>query len=166
MHQLMAATLDTVLDEIRAIQQEARDDGESPERPRLADDRSAHAEGLDRPESGRRQVQVEGTWRAHQVPLAGFRARKPEHLKMLEEWMKSYQPEELFDDNGTLIAGTCGAGAEGRRAGWARIRMPMAACCCKDLRLPDFRDYAVKWPTPGAQIAEATRVIGTHFCAT
>ena len=83
-------------------------------------------------------VQVEGTFRAHQVPLAEVRT-KPEHLKMLEEWMKSYQPEELFDDCGTLIP-ELPSWRRRARGAWARIRMPTADCCCKDLR--DARIFA------------------------
>ena len=71
---------------------------------------------------------VEDTWRAHQVPLAEL-ATKPEHLRQLEEWMKSYRPEELFDHNGKFIPELAELAPEGRRAEWARTPTRMAACC-------------------------------------
>ena len=73
-------------------------------------------------------VPIEGTWRSHQVPLAEL-AKKPEHVKQLEEWMKSYKPEELFDENGTLIPELRELAAAGRLAAWAPTRTPTAACC-------------------------------------
>jgi hypothetical protein len=85
-------------------------------------------------------LQIEGTFRAHQVPLA-VRRRHPEHLGLLEAWLRSYRPEELFDA-GPPEAGTRGTGSPGARGAWAPIPTPTAAACCDDLRMPDFRDYA------------------------
>ena len=103
-------------------------------------------------------VQIEGTFRAHQVPLTDL-ATKPGHLKMLEDWMKSYKPEELFDANGTLIPELQELAPKGTR------RMgdnPHAngGLLLRDLRMPDFRSYAVDVPKPGTVVAEATRVMG------
>ena len=105
-------------------------------------------------------VPVEGTWRAHQVPLAEVRSN-PEHLAQLEGWLRSYRPEELFDDDGPPRAEQLRAlGAErgapdGRQP--ARQRRQAATV---DLDLPDFRDFGVDVPQPGGSVAEATRVLG------
>ncbi len=72
---------------------------------------------------------IEGTFRAHQVPVGDF-AAKPEHLKILEDWMKSYKPGELFDESGRLIAELAELAPHGDRGAWAPIRTPMAGCCC------------------------------------
>ena len=93
-------------------------------------------------------VPVEGTFRAHQVPLADF-ATKPEHMKMLEDWMKSYRPEELFDENGHAASANWPNWRRRASGAWAPIRTPTAACCCATCVMPDFRDYAVEFPSPG-----------------
>ena len=124
MHQAMAAALDEILARIQAIQRDARA-GASPQRPRWPMIVLRTPKGWTGPKvvDG---VQIEGTFRAHQVPLAEL-ATKPGHLKMLEDWMKSYRPAELFDAAGTLIpelqAGPRASGA------WAITRIPTAACC-------------------------------------
>src|SRR6201999_3228793 len=103
--------------------------------------------------------QVEGTFRAHQVPLAGLR-ENPEHLVKLEQWMQSYRPEELFDDAGRLrpeIAATAPAGH--RRM--SDNPHANGGALLQDLRLPDFRDYAVAVPDRGRTQEESTRVLGT-----
>jgi xylulose-5-phosphate/fructose-6-phosphate phosphoketolase len=155
MHQLMAATLDSVLAEIRNIQQDARKNGFSKRRlwpviilrspkgwtgPKVVD-------GLP----------VEGTWRAHQVPVADL--EKPEHLKILEQWMHSYKPQELFDANGKLFPELAELAPRGHR------RMGMnphanGGLLLQDLKLPDFRDYTVKVEEPGIVTEESTRVLG------
>ncbi|MDB6111883.1 MAG: phosphoketolase, partial [Pedosphaera sp.] len=155
MHRLMASTLDTVITEIKAIQSTARTNGfkERPIWPMIV---------LRSPKgwTGPKVVDgkpVEGTFRAHQVPMSDM--SKPEHIKILERWMKSYQPEKLFDRTGKLrpeLAELAPTGA--RRMG----DNPNAngGLLLRDLRLPDFRDYAVKVARPGAVDAEATRVQG------
>ncbi len=156
MHQRMAATLDTVIAEIRAIQYEARTKG-SPTRPRWPMIVLATPKGWTGPSEVDGE-KTEGSWRSHQVPL-GDVADNPEHLRLLEEWLKRYRPEELFDGNGALgpeLATLAPTGA--RRMG----TNPHAngGLLLKDLTLPDFRDYAVEVPKPGHVVAEATRVLG------
>ena len=156
MHQAMASTLEKVVLEIRAIQKEARDNGfrKRPTWPMIV---LISPKGWTGPKvvDG---VQIEGTFRAHQVPLEQL-AEKPAHIKILEDWMKSYCPEELFDDLGSPVPEVRAAAPEGLR------RMGMnphanGGLLLKDLNLPDFRDYAVKVSKPGAATAEATRVLG------
>ncbi len=103
-------------------------------------------------------LQIEGTFRAHQVPLDQL-ATKPEHLKILEDWMKSYRPEELFDDRGALIPELAELAPKGTRRMGANPHAN-GGLLLQDLNLPDFRDYAVEVPKPGAVVAEATRVLG------
>ena len=79
---------------------------------------------------------------------------------MLEEWLKSYRPEELFDAHGALLPELAELAPDGRRAAWARIRTPTAGCCCATCGCPDFRDYAVRVRAPGSGDAEDTRVLG------
>ena len=156
MHRLMAETLDTVTTRIRAIQQEARA-AASPTRPRWPMIVLRTPKGWTGPKEvdGRK---TEGSWRSHQVPLAEL-AAKPDHVGLLEEWMKSYRPEELFDETGRLVpelarlapAGTRRMGANPHANGGLLL---------KDLRMPDFRDYALAVPRPGSTVGEATRVMG------
>jgi xylulose-5-phosphate/fructose-6-phosphate phosphoketolase len=101
---------------------------------------------------------TEGSWRAHQVPLSEM-AAKPEHVQVLESWMKSYRPEELFDENGTLIPELAELAPQGARRMSANPHAN-GGLLLRDLKLPDFRDYAVEVTQPGATIAEATRVLG------
>jgi xylulose-5-phosphate/fructose-6-phosphate phosphoketolase len=156
MHQLMAATLDTVVEEIRAIQKEARENGFSqrPQWPMIV---------LESPKgwTGPKVVdglQIEGTFRAHQVPVTDL-ASKPEHLKILEDWMKSYRPEELFDECGRLIPELAELAPKGQRRMGANPHAN-GGSLLKDLRVPDFRKYAVEVSRPGTVFAEATRVLG------
>jgi xylulose-5-phosphate/fructose-6-phosphate phosphoketolase len=156
MHQLMAATLDTIVEEIGTIQQTARAgkvDG-LPVWPMII---------LRTPKgwTGPKIVDgkpVEGTWRAHQVPVTDF--SKPEHLKILEDWMKSYQARELFDEHGKLIPELGELVPHGNRRMGANLHAN-GGVLLKDLVMPDFREYAVKVSKPGTSIAEATRVLGT-----
>src|SRR6266542_717424 len=156
MHQLMAATLDTVLAEIRTIQRDARENGfkHRPQWPMIV---------LRTPKgwTGPKVVdgkQVEGTFRSHQVPLSEL-AKKPEHLRMLEEWMKSYQPEELFDENGRFRTELTELAPKRERRMGANPHAN-GGLLLKELKLPDYRDYAVTLPKPGTVGAEATRVMG------
>ena len=159
-HQLLAATLDEVFDEIDRIQQVARTgdgDGQRPAWPMVV---------LRTPKgwTGPKQLDglpVEGTWRAHQVPLPAPRT-DPAQLAALEEWLRGYRPDELFDAAGAprpsivdwLPTGTQRMGASPHANGGVLTR---------ELELPDFRDYAVKTDAPGTQNAEATRVLGGYL---
>ena len=158
MHQLMAETLETVITEIQAIRHEARRNG-STKRPRWPMIILRTPKGWTGPKEVDGQ-KTEDYWRSHQVPLSEM-AKKPGHIKLLEQWMKSYKPEELFDENGKLIPELAELAPKGRR------RMgdnPHAngGILLKDLKMPDFRNYAVDVPKPGTVVAEATRVMG-HF---
>ena len=156
MHQLMAATLDAVVAEIRQIQGNARTAGFH-KRPRWPMIILRSPKGWTGPKTVDGQT-VEGTFRAHQVPFAEVRTN-PEHLKQLEEWMKSYRPEELFDSNGVLVPELADLAPKGHRRMGANPHTN-GGLLLKDLVMPDFRTYAVDVPKPGAVIAEATRVTG------
>ena len=154
-HQQMAATLDAVITEIKSIQQDARSNGFK-QRPRWPMIVLRTPKGWTGPKAIDGKP-VENTFRSHQVPMSDM--DKPEHIKILEQWMKSYKPEELFDKTGKLIPelaelapkSSCRMGANLHANGGILLR---------DLRMPDFRDYAVKVPQPGTVEAEATRVQG------
>jgi xylulose-5-phosphate/fructose-6-phosphate phosphoketolase len=103
-------------------------------------------------------VQIEGTWRAHQVPVTGVR-ENPEHLRILEEWLRSYRPEELFDENGCLVAELAELAPRGERRMSANPHAN-GGVLLRDLDLPDFRDYAVAVDEPATISSEATRVLG------
>jgi xylulose-5-phosphate/fructose-6-phosphate phosphoketolase len=156
MSQLMAATLDAALAEIQAIQNDARTNGFSrrPQWPMII---------LRTPKgwTGPKEVDgnpAENSFRSHQVPLAQL-ASKPEHLRMLEEWMRSYKPEELFDENGRLLPELADLAPAGERRMGANPHAN-GGLLLKDLKMPDFRNYAVDVPRPGSVEAEATRVMG------
>ncbi len=156
MHQLMATTLDTIVKDIQHIQYDARTNGFS-KRPCWPMIILRTPKGW----TGPKMVDgnpIEGTFRAHQVPLTDF-TTKPKHLKMLEEWMKSYKPEELFDMNGKLIPELAELPPSGERRMGANPHAN-GGTLLRDLRMPDFRDYAVEVPTPGIVEAESTRVQG------
>jgi xylulose-5-phosphate/fructose-6-phosphate phosphoketolase len=156
MHGLMASALDTSLDAIRAIQVEARADGFSRRRrwPMIV---LRSPKGWTGPKTVD-GVPIEGTQRAHQVPLTGF-AEKPGHIALLQQWMQSYRPEELFDADGTLRADIAALAPQGTRRMSANPHAN-GGLLLKNLKLPDFRDYAVAVARPGAVDAEATRVMG------
>ncbi|TAG63685.1 MAG: phosphoketolase family protein, partial [Oscillatoriales cyanobacterium] len=156
MHQLMAATMDTAIGEIKSIQEEARTKGYSdrPQWPMIV---------LKSPKgwTGPKEVdgkQTEGSWRSHQVPLAEM-ASKPGHVQLLEDWMKSYKPEELFDDKGKLIAELAELAPKGDRRMGANPHAN-GGLLLRDLKMPEFADYAVDVQKPGTVMAEATRVSG------
>jgi xylulose-5-phosphate/fructose-6-phosphate phosphoketolase len=156
MHPLMAQTLDTVIAEIKAIQQEARTSGVA-KRPRWPMIILRTPKGWTGPKEVDGQ-KTENYWRSHQVPLSEM-ATKPGHLRLLEQWMKSYEPEELFDEDGKLLPELAELAPRGKR------RMgdnPIAngGVLRRDLRMPDFRAYAVDVSKPGTVEAEATRVMG------
>jgi xylulose-5-phosphate/fructose-6-phosphate phosphoketolase len=156
MHQQMARTLDAVLADIRAIQREARTNGfrERPAWPMIV---LRSPKGWTGPKIVD-AVPVEGTFRAHQVPLAEVRSN-PDHLRMLEQWMKSYHPEELFDAEGRLRADIAALAPKGDRRMGANPHAN-GGVLLKDLVLPDFRDYAAEVPEPGKVEAESTRITG------
>jgi xylulose-5-phosphate/fructose-6-phosphate phosphoketolase len=104
---------------------------------------------------------VENTWRAHQVPLAELQS-KPEHLRQLEEWMRSYRPEELFDAEGRLVPELAELAPRGERRMGANPHAN-GGLLLRDLTLPDFREYALPIPAPGERMAESTRVLGTYL---
>lgn len=157
MHQLMAATLDTVVSEIKAIQHEARSIGVAA-RPRWPMIILRTPKGWTGPKEVDGQ-KAEDYWRSHQVPFAEM-ATKPAHIKLLEQWMKSYKPEELFDEQGSLIAELAELAPKGVRRMGANPHAN-GGLLLKNLRMPDFRDYAVEVPEPGQVLGEATRVMGT-----
>ncbi|RQO61241.1 phosphoketolase [Variovorax sp. KBW07] len=159
MHRQMAAVLDTALDSIRAIQANARKNGFSA-RPRWPMIVLRSPKGW----TGPREVdglQIEGTFRAHQVPLTGF-ASKPGHVELLEQWLRSYRPEELFDARGTLRPEIAAFAPSGRRRMSANPHAN-GGLLLKDLAMPPFRAHAVPVTAPGAADAEATRVAGNFL---
>ncbi|HEY1674658.1 MAG TPA: phosphoketolase family protein [Streptosporangiaceae bacterium] len=154
-HQQLAATLDAVADEIAAIQRRARDDGDQT-RPRWPMIVLQTPKGWTGPKvvDG---LPVEGTWRAHQVPLTEVRTN-PEHLRLLEEWMRSYRPEELFGPDGTLVPDLAALAPAGERRMSANPHTN-GGLLRRDLDLPDFRDYAVP-VKEGTGATEGTKVLG------
>jgi xylulose-5-phosphate/fructose-6-phosphate phosphoketolase len=159
MHQKMAAALDQVVAKVMSVQRAARE-GARPERPRWPMIVLRTPKGWTGPKSVD-GLPVEGTWRAHQVPLSEVRTN-PEHLAALESWMRSYRPEELFDHNGTLVPELAALPPKQHRRMSANPHAN-GGLLLKDLALPDFRDYAVSVAKPGATFSEATRVLGTYL---
>src|SRR6266850_950614 len=158
MHQLMATTLDRVISEIEQIQTDARNGGIGRvNRPRWPMIVLRTPKGWTCPKEidGKR---IEGYWRAHQVPM-GEMHENPAHVKILEQWMKGYKPEGLFDENGKLIAELAELPPKGERRMSANPHTN-GGLLLKDLRLPAFRDYAVEVSSPGGVDAEATRLMG------
>jgi xylulose-5-phosphate/fructose-6-phosphate phosphoketolase len=158
MHQLMAAALDEAVDEIQRIQKSARAAGNgSVERPRWPMIILRSPKGWTCPKEidGKR---AEDSWRSHQVPM-GEMHEKPEHIKILEQWMKGYKPEELFDSNGKFKPELAEIAPKGERRMSANPH-GNGGLLLRDLRMPDFRKYAVEIKKPGAVNAEATRIMG------
>jgi xylulose-5-phosphate/fructose-6-phosphate phosphoketolase len=156
MHQRMAALLESVVGEIQAIQKAARSQRKA-ERPAWPLIILRTPKGWTGPKivDGK---PVEGTWRAHQVPLAEV-ATNPAHLKLLGEWMKSYKVEELLDENGKLLPELAELAPKGTRRMGANPHAN-GGVLLQDLAMPDFRAYAVSVTKPGTGFAEATRVLG------
>jgi xylulose-5-phosphate/fructose-6-phosphate phosphoketolase len=155
-HQELARVMDAVADEIAEIQRRAREDGDlsRPRWPMIV---------LETPKgwTGPKEVDglpVEGTWRAHQVPLSQL-AENPEHITILESWLRSYRPNELFDDDGAVGAEIRSLAPLGERRMGANPHAN-GGLLTRPLTLPDFRDYAVAVPVPGTVVSEATRVLG------
>jgi xylulose-5-phosphate/fructose-6-phosphate phosphoketolase len=160
MHQQMAAVFDLAVNQIRTIQHKARTSGRTmtgityPRWPLIV---------LRSPKgwTGPKEVdgeKTEGFWRSHQVPLAEI-GSNPQHLKLLESWLKSYQPEELFDEKGALMPELVALAPHGERRMGANPHAN-GGRLLKDLEMPDFRNYAVAVPRPGIAVSEATREMG------
>jgi xylulose-5-phosphate/fructose-6-phosphate phosphoketolase len=156
MHQKMAATFDETIGEIRRIQTEAKETGRTtrPLWPMIV---------LRTPKGWTCPKEIdgkpaEGSWRAHQVPM-GAMHENPEHVKVLEQWMKSYRPQELFDDRGGLRPELAAIAPEGQRRMGANPH-GNGGLLLRDLRLPEFRDFAIDVPQPGGTIGESTRQMG------
>ena len=156
MHRRMAVVLEQCITEIRAIQTQARESGQA-FRPRWPMIVLRSPKGWTGPAEVNGH-KVEGYWRSHQVPLSGLREH-PEHLAHLETWLKSYRPEELFNENGTLQPALAALAPKGPRRMSANPHAN-GGLLRKALRMPDFRDYAVAVPRPGQGEAENTRPLG------
>ncbi|ETF09673.1 phosphoketolase family protein [Pseudomonas moraviensis] len=158
-HQDLARTLDTIIGKIRDIQYQARQASASVERPLWPMLILRTPKGWTGPKfvDGHR---VEGTWRAHQVPLADF--RNALHVRQLEDWMNSYRPDELFDDSGALLPELAALAPTGRRRMSANPH-GNGGLLLQPLDLPRFTGHGVNLPAPGALRAEATRVLGTYL---
>jgi len=155
MHELMATTLDKVIGEIKQIWQDARQHGfkKRPAWPMII---------LRTPKGWTCPATIDGLkcedyWRSHQVPMGDM--DKPSHVKVLERWMKSYRPAELFDKTGKLKSELAALAPTGKRR-MSDNPHANGGLLLRDLKMPDFRDYEVKTPSPGAVTAEATRVMG------
>ncbi|MBK9983652.1 MAG: phosphoketolase family protein [Saprospiraceae bacterium] len=158
-HQLLAFTLDTIVGEIKQIQKDARNNGFTvrPQWPMIVFNTPKGWTGPKIVDG----LQVEGTWRAHQVPLADM-ATKPDHIKMLESWMKSYKPEELFDEHGKLIAEFASLAPTGTNR-MSDNPNANGGLLLHDLEMPDFRGHALEVTTPGTTNAETTRIMGAFL---
>ena len=156
MHQLMAATLEKVITNIRQIQSNARDKNTTT-RPRWPMIVLKSPKGWTGPKvvDG---LQIEDTFHAHQIPLL-VDSEHPNHLKLLESWMKSYKPEELFDENGRLLSELAELAPKGQRRMGANPHAN-GGLLLRDLKMPDFRKYAVNVPSPGAVNAADTHILG------
>jgi len=158
-HQKMAAALDAAVEEIRSIQASAKD-ARSVVRPQWPMIVLRTPKGWTCPKEidGK---QVEGSWRSHQVPM-GAMQENPAHLALLEKWMKSYRPQELFDAKGRLVPELQALAPEGERRMGANPHAN-GGLLLRDLRLPDFRAFALDVPKPGGVVAESTRVMGRYL---
>jgi len=159
MHRQMAATLDTVIRQIQRIKADAKQNGFT-KRPRWPMIVLRSPKGWTCPKTidGKR---TEDYWRSHQVPM-GEMHEKPRHVKLLEKWMKSYRPQELFDKSGGLKPEIAALAPQGARRMSANPH-GNGGLLLKDLRLPDYREYAVRVTKPGAVDAESTRVMGRYL---
>ncbi len=159
MHQVMASALDRVLSKIDSIQRQARQEQRAtrPHWPMVV---------LRTPKgwTGPKVVDglpIEGTWRSHQVPMAEVRTN-PEHLRLLESWLRSYSPEELFDERGSLVTEVADQAPKAQRRMSANPHAN-GGLLLQDLVLPDFCDYRIDLTRPGTTFAEATRVLGAFL---
>ncbi|HUI02874.1 MAG TPA: phosphoketolase family protein [Acidimicrobiales bacterium] len=159
MHQAMAATLDTVVEEIASIQRAAREGGAAG-RPRWPMIVLRTPKGWTGPKTVD-GLPTEGTWRSHQVPMAEVRTNA-DHRAALEAWLRSYRPEELFDEHGAPVAELAGMAPKGPRRMSANPHAN-GGLLLHDLGLPDFRSYAVEVDGPATTFSEATRVLGAYL---
>jgi len=158
-HQQMAAAIDWALDEIARIQKMARS-GHGFKQTAWPMIVLRTPKGWTGPKTVDGK-QVEGTWRAHQVPVEGFKEH-PDHIEILDGWLRSYRPDELFDQSGKVVDEIRSLSPRGARRMSANPHANGGELL-RDLRLPDFRDYAVEVPSPGTTTSEATRVMGTFL---
>lgn len=159
MHQKMAETMDTITFKIKTIWHEARVNGNT-KRPFWPMIILRSPKGW----TGPKEVdglKTEGSWRSHQVPLSEL-DKKPDHILILENWMKSYKPEELFDENGKLISTLASLAPKGEKRMGANPHTNGGALL-KNLHLPDFKNYAVEVKAPGLVVAESTRILGNYL---
>ena len=158
-HQLLAATLDVIVEEIKQIQTGARTNGftKRPQWPMIIFNTPKGWTGPKIVDG----IKIEDTWRAHQVPLSEL-ATKPDHIGILEQWMKSYHPENLFDEQGKLIAELAELAPKGNRRMGANPHAN-GGLLLHDLKMPDFRKSAVEVLKPGTIEAEATMVMGAFL---
>jgi xylulose-5-phosphate/fructose-6-phosphate phosphoketolase len=159
MHELLANTLDTIIDEIKDIQEGARKNGfiSRSRWPMVVFNTPKGWTGPQEVDG----VKIEDTWRSHQVPLSGF-ASKPEHIKLLEQWMRSYHPEKLFDEKGKLISELTELAPKGSRRMSANLHAN-GGQVLHNLKIPDFKNLSVKVDKPGIQTEEATIVMGAFL---
>ena len=159
MHKLMAETVDAAIAAIHAIQRQARDSEEEMGRPLWPMIILRSPKGWTGPKTvdGKK---TEDYWRSHQVPFGDM--EKPEHVQLLAEWMQSYRPQELFESGGRLKAELAALAPTGLRRMGANPHAN-GGVLLRDLRLPDFRDYAVAVPAPGGTVAESARVMGVFL---
>ncbi len=159
MHGLMAETLDAVISEIKDIQHQAAG-SDVAGRPRWPMIILKSPKGWTGPEEVD-GLKTEGSWRSHQVPITDMKT-KPGHVSLLDKWMKSYRPEEVFDEKGRLVPELAELPPKGDRRMSANPHAN-GGLLLKELNMPDFRDYAVDLPSPGGTNAEATRVLGAFL---
>jgi len=160
MHRTMAATMDQAFDRIRSIQAEARASSGAPTRPCWPMIVLRSPKGWTGPKEVDGKM-VENFWRAHQVPIATVRGNEG-HLKLLESWMRSYNPEDLFDGTGRLVPELRALAPAGTKR-MSASPYANGGVLKRDLRLPDYRDHAIDVPTPGGATAEATRAMGNFL---
>ncbi len=159
MHQLMASTMDVVVAEITAIQKSAREGGDTT-RPRWPMIVFRTPKGWTGPKTVD-GLKTEGSWRSHQVPFSEVRTN-PEHLALLESWMRSYRPEELFDEGGALIPELADLPPKAYRRMSANPHAN-GGLLLHDLVLPDYREYGIPVAKPGTTFTEPTKVLGTFL---
>ena len=158
-HELLATTLDIIVEEIKQIQNEARTNGftKRPQWPMIIFITPKGWTGPKKVDG----IKIEGTWRSHQVPLSEL-AENPAHVQLLEQWMKSYKPEELFDEQGKLMADLAALAPQGTKRMGANPHAN-GGLVLHDLKMPDFNNNGIEVSNPGTTKAEATKIMGTFL---